>query len=86
MGSTYPTSEKVSTINHFNNCKTTHIVYILLCSFCSAFYVCDTKRCLPDWVAEHLYAGRRNNLVYAMVVYFSEMHKDRPVNFCSSGY
>lgn len=68
MGFTYPTSQKVSTVQPFNNCKTTHIVYILHSSFCSAFYVCYTKWCLPDKVAEHLSEGRRNDLVSAVVV------------------
>lgn len=47
-GFTHPVTLRTYATNHFINCKTTHVAYILECTLCDAFYVGRTKRRLQD--------------------------------------
>lgn len=84
-GFTNPVTQKFYSTNHFINCKTTHVIYILLCSLCNAFYVGRTKRRLQDRLAEHKYAVKINNFDYAIVKHFNDAHKGRSVSFSALG-
>ena len=84
-GYTHPVTLHTYATNHFINCKTTHVIYILECALCEAFYVGRTKRRLQDRLAEHRYAARIGNCDYAMSRHFKETHSDRMVTFTALG-
>ena len=70
---------------HYVNCKTTHVIYILSCVLCNAFYVGRTKRRLQDRVAEHRYAVKSGNMDYAMAKHLKEVHSCNSVSFTVLG-
>lgn len=80
-GFTHPHTLQIYTTRHFINCKTTHVIYILSCSRCDAFYVGRTKRRLQDRLAEHKYAAKVKNMDYAMVKHSIDCHADNSVSF-----
>ncbi len=57
---THPQTGKTYKIKQLITCKTTHVIYIMLCS-CPLLYVGKTKRALRTRIVEHMSAIRRQD-------------------------
>lgn len=84
-GFTHPVTLATYPTRHFINCKSTHVIYILQCGLCEAFYVGRTKRRFQDRLSEHKYAARVGNCEYAMTRHFVETHNNKTVKFSAMG-
>ncbi len=57
---THPQTGKIYKIKQLITCKTTHVIYIIMCS-CPLLYVGKTKRALHTRIVEHMSAIRRQD-------------------------
>ena len=81
----HPVTQHRYTNRHFINCQTTHVIYILSCSLCNAFYVGRTKRRLLDRLAEHKYAVKTGNMDYAVAKHLKDVHNCNTIAFTAIG-
>ena len=73
----HPHTGKKIPIKGFINCKSTHIVYMLVCP-CGQAYVGKTKRPLKQRISEHKTAIRTGNMDYAIAKHYAQANHGSP--------
>lgn len=77
----HPNTSKIFTFNIRANCDTEHIVYLAVCTACTAFYIGKTDRKLKNRIREHIYQIRIKSEVNALSKHILQKGLSRQFKF-----
>ncbi len=71
-------------ITEFINCKSSHVIYMLLCPCSLAYVKKQTKRPLKQWISEHKTVVHTGSIDYAISKHYAEGNHASPssLTFC----
>lgn len=67
---TCPTNKRTITVQHYINCGSKYVIYIITCSVCKKLYVGETSRALRDRLCDHK-SAIKNKLETPIGVHFN---------------